>query len=145
MRRRRWLWSVGVLAVGGGAAAWWESNREWGPTRDEFVRDLTPRLAAVESPDEADATIQNCSSLRFPNGEWVAGAGVDGHSRARARDTLVVRDSRGRVRAFAGGHVCGPRWIANKLRLDWTRYRSLADFYEGLALAGFVPYAPPAP
>lgn len=39
--------------------------------------------------------------------------------------TLVVKDSRGAIRAFFG-HVCGPRFLEGQLE----RAKSLDDFYD---------------
>jgi hypothetical protein len=54
----------------------------------------------------------------------------------RGGGTLVVRDSRGRVRAFFG-HMCGPRYM------EWafgTQNLSLNAFYDRVIHEGNVEY-----
>src|SRR5687767_12570935 len=109
---RTWGLIVVVVTVALLAAVWFAvwAERDLGPPRDELVSRLTTELGAVSSAEEAEAAVPGCGTVRFPSGEWVTGVGVDSHSWKRAKGTLVVRDSRGRVRAFVG-HVCGPHWM----------------------------------
>jgi hypothetical protein len=112
-----------------------------GPTRDEFVRESSSILQAVSSPQEAEGAIKRCGTVYFPNGEWVTGVGIDSHSWRRAKDTLVVRDSRGQVRAFVG-HVCGPNWMPRYFPPNHPSFMTLEAFYAFLAEWG-KPYTPP--
>lgn len=97
--------------------------------------DGSPRLAAewraaleaAPGPDEAAAADPDVVVLRFPTGEWVFGKSQDSHGIwRRGGGTLVVRDSRGRVRAFFG-HMCGPRYMADAFG---TANPSLDAFYR---------------
>ena len=132
---------VGVLA-GVGFGIW--SDRDMGPPRDELVRRLTADLSVVATPEEAEAVIPGCGTVRLPSGEWVTGVGVNGHSWKRAKDTLVVRDSRGQVRAFVG-HVCGPRWMPGYFPPNHPDFPNLDAFYAFLTETGFTEYRPPGP
>jgi hypothetical protein len=93
------------------------------------------RLRAVVEPIPNPEAGRGChreyASKRFANGEWVLGIGRDSHdwmSKYRGGGTVVVKDSRGRVRCFFG-HVCGPDGHAAYM----DRARSLDDFYRNLA------------
>jgi hypothetical protein len=111
-----------------------------GPPREAEVRRLWVALEALPGPEGVQETLNEADGKRFRNGEWVVGVGIDSHSWAKARDTVVVRDSRGRLRAFVGGHVCGPHWLGQS---DFLRASSLEDFDMKLANQGFVEYQPP--
>jgi len=116
------------------------ANRNMGPPRDEFVRQTTAAWSEVSSPEEAEARIPGCGTIRYSNGEWVTGVGADGHSWKRAKDTFVCRDSRGRVKAYVG-HVCGPDWMPRAFPTYRSDFRSLEDFYAYLKEAGFEEYS----
>lgn len=71
---------------------------------------LRPMVAAMPAPTKSyvDSKTETVG-LVFPNGEWVIGAAKDSHalySRQNGGGTVVLKDSRGRVRCFFG-HVCG--------------------------------------
>jgi hypothetical protein len=129
-----------VAAVVFAAAGLW--GRYVGPPREKFVRDVGAALEGVRSPEEAEQAIPRCGTLRFPNGEWVCGIGIDGHSMKQAKDTLVVRDSRGQVRAFVG-HVCGPTYMPGYFQTV-PYVKSLDDFYAHLQELGRTEYPVPA-
>ena len=126
---------VAAACVGFGIRA----NKNAGPPRDEFVRQTTALLSEVSSPEEAEARVPGCGTIRYPNGEWVIGVGVDGHSWKRAKNTFVCRDSSGRVQAFVG-HVCGPNWMPAAFPTHRSDFRSLNDFYEYLQESGLKEY-----
>jgi hypothetical protein len=73
-------------------------------------------------------------AVRCVNGEWVFGHGINSHGLHPGHGTLVLRDSRGRVRIFFG-HVCGPNG-----GLDWLatarQPMTLDGFYDMLAEFG---------
>lgn len=89
------------------------------------------RLRTVLEPiDQPDATLdeRDVESKRFPNGEWIVGIGQSSHNSwaiLRGGGTLVVKDSRGQVRAFFG-HICGPAGF------QWTvqTATNLDEFYS---------------
>lgn len=71
---------------------------------------LRPTVEAMPAPT-ASATEYNANTVAvvFPNGEWAAGVAKNSHgmfSRSNGGGTVVLKDSRGRVRCFFG-HVCG--------------------------------------
>lgn len=74
----------------------------------EAVR-LRAILEPIPDPEAGRGCDPEFSFHRFPNGEWVMGIARDSHaslSRYRGGGTVVMKDSRGRVRCFFG-HVCG--------------------------------------
>ena len=91
---------------------------------EEWKRVLEP-LENVEDAAQKEPLIQG---KRFANDEWVFGLCRDSHGRSRkGGGTLVVKDSRGKVRAFFG-HVCG--WMALEAML--REQKSLDEFYKYL-------------
>lgn len=84
---------------------WMERQR--GLPRDETVRFLKTELQSLSGPEAAASQMPDADVLRFRDGSWIVIVGIDGHSVARAKDTVVLRESRGPIRAFVGGHVCG--------------------------------------
>lgn len=75
----------------------------------EAIR-LRPVVEAMTEPEERFADhVKETVGLRFPNGEWVTRVAKDTHawySEWFGGGTVVLKDSRGRVRCFFG-HVCG--------------------------------------
>lgn len=133
-RRRTTLWLLigcaGLLLLPFGCyGLWWSvsvSNNRGSP---ELAAEWRDALLAAAGPDEAAAADPDIVVLRFPNGEWVFGKSQDSHGIwRRGGGTLVVRDSRGRVRAFFG-HMCGPRYLAFEFGSD---YPSLDAFYDSV-------------
>jgi hypothetical protein len=131
---------IGWVIVGLSIWAWVDWKR--GLPRDEEISRLKAILNDITTPEEAEAKIEGCITRRFPNNEWVTGIGIDGHSWRRAANTLVVRDSRGQVKAFVGAHICGPRWMENGPYHDqYLKLESLDDFYNCLAKLDFREYS----
>lgn len=77
--------------------------------------------------------------VRFPNGECVIGLAQNSHGLfVRGGGTIVVKDSRGNIRAFFG-HVCGPNYLR-------TFFRDLPDldhFYVRMKQLKFTEHALP--
>lgn len=75
----------------------------------EAVR-LRPVVEAMPEPTRTTSDYQaNTVAIVFENGEWVVGVAKNSHglySRSKGGGTVVLKDSRGRVRCFFG-HVCG--------------------------------------
>jgi hypothetical protein len=96
------------------------------------ARRLKAEMEPISDPETAVREHPDWFALRFPNGEWVFGRGINSHDVFRhGRGTLVVKDSRGQIRIFFG-HVCG-----NKTGMDWCRTdvcRSLDNFYKDYLL-----------
>ena len=133
MRRRTVLWIliglVGtvVLACVGFFGFWMAAAGGSDRGSPELAAEWRAALLAVPGPDEAAAVDADIVVLRFPNGEWAFGKSQSSHGMwLRGGGTLVVRDSRGQVRAFFG-HMCGPRYM------EWAfgdRNPSLDAFYD---------------
>jgi hypothetical protein len=126
-----------------GLGIWYQvwMNKARGPSRDQFVREMSAVLANVSSPEDAEARIENCGTLRFPDGEWLTGVGVDGHSWKRAKDTMVVLDSRGQVKAYVG-HYCGSNWMPRYFPLNHPDFSTLDKVYAFFEDWGFREYSP---
>lgn len=70
-------------------------------------------LEQIGGPIEAKRGHTEVAVRVFPDGEWVMGLSWDSHDTTSPNGgTVVVRDSRGRTRAFFG-HVCGPQMLEN--------------------------------
>lgn len=85
------------------------SNSGGSGSMTEAVK-LRPVVEAMPEPTErfCDRKAETVG-IRFPNGEWVVGVAKDSHglySEWYGGGTVVLKDSRGRVRCFFG-HVCG--------------------------------------
>jgi hypothetical protein len=86
------------------------------------------KLEPLGDLDSARQAVPAIPGRRFDNGEWAFGFCQDSHRQLRftsSGGTLVVKDSRGAVRAFFG-HVCGPQFLQDQL----DRAKSLDDFYD---------------
>jgi hypothetical protein len=106
----------------------------------ELAAEWRAALLAAPGPDEAAAADPDVVVLRFPNGEWAFGKSQDSHGTwRRGGGTLVVRDSRSRVRAFFG-HVCGPHYMQWGFGRD---HPSLDAFYDRVVESGYVEYTFP--
>lgn len=87
-------------------------------------------------PDEALEANPLVSSKAYPSGEWASGLSQDSHGLWRSGGgTVVVKDSRGGVHAYFGGHVCGPGFLGDYLLAET---KSLDEFYEKLRAYEFV-------
>lgn len=115
----------------------------WGPSRDDFVHQTKASLESITTPEEAEATLKGCGTVRFPNGEWVTGVGVDSHSYRAARDTLMLRDSRGQVKVYVG-HVCGPNYVSTYYTTV-PNLKNLDDFYAHVAEQSLKESSPSVP
>ena len=71
----------------------------------KYAADWRATLDAFPDPEAAQAAHPEVVAKRFPNGEWAFGVDRDSHQ-YRDGGTVVIKDSKGRVRAFFG-HVCG--------------------------------------
>lgn len=86
---------------------------------------LRPIVEGITGPDDQTGEAGHWA-IRFPNGEWVAGVAKDSHAlyaQWTGGGTVVLKDSRGRVRCFFG-HVCGNC----NLYVDTFRLQSLDEF-----------------
>jgi hypothetical protein len=89
-------------------------------------------LVPIHDPDEAAARVPHVQIIRFPDGEWVVGLSANSHGIwVRGGGTVVVKDSRGQVRAFFG-HVCG----SGMLKGAFGSTKSLDEFYKQLEGSG---------
>jgi hypothetical protein len=96
---------------------------------DEAAR-LTAVVERIADPEAGQGVDPDYAAKRFKDGEWVVGIGRDSHgplSSFRGGGTLVLKDSRGRVRCFFG-HVCGPRGHVPYMDMA----HSLDEFYKKL-------------
>lgn len=100
-------------------------------------------MELIPDPDTAVQLHPDWGATRFRNGEWIFGRGINSHNLFElGRGTLVIKDSRGRIRIFFG-HVCGgnPGLWPN----DGRYIATLDDFYkewwlvEGVMLREWVP------
>jgi hypothetical protein len=72
--------------------------------------------AILQSNDDPSMKHPGFEVINFPNGEWIIGFSQNSHGPfARGGGTIVVKDSRGNVRAFFG-HVCGPHYLQTFFR-----------------------------
>ena len=91
------------------------------------------KYATPEDAVKADPTIQ---VVKFKNGEWLFGRSQNSHGIwLRGGGTMVMKDSRGEIRAYAG-HVCGPRFLSS----GWGSREDadLDKFYSDLKECSFV-------
>jgi hypothetical protein len=73
----------------------------------ELAAKWKAELTEYSSPDVAQARNPDVIVIRFGNGEWVFGLCRNSHGAwTRGGGTVVVKDSKGQIRAFFG-HVCG--------------------------------------
>lgn len=112
---RRWIPLIAVavllLAIGGGVAYIALGFRYSGGVGSMAeARRLRPVVEAMPTPTTSAADYKmGAVGIVYPNGEWVTGVAKDSHalySRLTGGGTVVLKDSRGRVRCFFG-HVCG--------------------------------------
>jgi len=102
-----WFCAVGFTLIGLLTA----SNNDGSP---ELAREWQLRLESFADLNDAQRKDANVQGKRFPNGDWIFGLCRDSHGLLhRGGGTIVVRDSRGAVRAFFG-HVCGPRFCTHQ-------------------------------
>jgi hypothetical protein len=95
-------------------------------------------MESLTDPETAQQLHPDWGLLKFPNGEWVFGYGINSHGIRLGRGTLVVKDSRGQVRIFFG-HICGEN---GGVFLSRDSVKTLDDFYrdlQGSILREWVP------
>jgi hypothetical protein len=106
----------------------------------ELAAEWRAALLAAPGPDEAATADPDVVVLRFQNGEWAFGKSQDSHGVwRRGGGTMVVRDSRGRVRAFFG-HMCGARCMEDAFGRNIP---SLDAFYQRVVADGKVEHTFP--
>ena len=109
------------------------------PSEAARLKEIVERIPDPESGQGVDPQY---AAMRFKDGEWVLGIGRDSHgwmSKYRGGGTIVVKDSRGRVRCFFG-HLCGSEFLG----MCMSRGQSLDEFYKNLTEYGnFTEYGWP--
>lgn len=131
-----------VLLGGCGLYAIWLTLATNDRGSPELAMEWRTILLASPGPEEAVAADPEVVVLRFPNGEWVFGKSQNSHGCwRRGGGTLVVRDSRGRVRAFFG-HICGSRYMQDAFGRDNP---SLDAFYKRVLQDNKMEYTFPDP
>ena len=100
----------------------------------ELAAEWRARLESYESLREAKEAERLLVVVEFDDGEWAMALAQNSHGGLRnGGGTVVVRDSRGQVRAFSG-HVCGHGELGPAL---WDA-ETLEEFYEALAGVDFI-------
>jgi hypothetical protein len=101
-----------LLLVIGGFVAFFAlgSYLEGGTGSMAEARRLRPLVEAMPQPTTSAADYKTGTvAVVYPSGEWVVGVAKDSHglyTRLTGGGTVVLKDSRGRVRCFFG-HLCG--------------------------------------
>lgn len=141
MRFTRWNWIMlgvflGILVLIGTPIGfvWMGMSNSGGIGSMKEALRLRPMVEAMPEPEESfrDHSTQSVG-IRFPNSEWVVGVTKDSHalySEYTGGGTIVLKDSRGRVRCFFG-HVCGSGnfMLANKAKSLDEFDAALANFF----------------
>src|SRR5262245_25362583 len=155
-RRSTLLWLLAalagsvLLACGGFFVLWAAASGGSDRGSPELAAEWRAALLAAPGPDEAAATDPDVVVLRFANGEWAFGKSQSSHGAwRRGGGTLVIRDSRGHVRAFFG-HMCGSRYMDGALRTsnpspDAFYVRVLKDVRTEYHFPDAAPIAPDLP
>jgi hypothetical protein len=136
---RRALIAAGILGLllvvgccGGFASLAWERLNAMGEGSARRAEVWRERLRTIPDPDTARAIGPKVVSKRFADGEWVFGVCEDSHMNPDG-GTVVLKDSRGRLRAFFG-HVCGSDFLDDLLQhmgsLDGM-YKKLSEWQFG--------------
>ncbi len=99
----------------------------------ELAREWAAILDGLPDPEVAQQANGRIWGKRFPNEEWLFGLAQDSHGAPRIGGTVVIKDSRGGMRAFAG-HVCGPHYVQYTIE----RVGTLDEFYEQLQQLRFT-------
>ncbi len=136
--RRKWLLvsAAGVLALlACGALAFWVLGPTlflgYGEGSPAHAQRWKEAFEGLPDPETAQSQYPEVVAKRYANEEWIFGVCEDSHSSPWG-GTVVVKDSRGQVRAFFG-HVCGSR----ALEIGLQQSDSLDDFYHSDWLRGF--------
>lgn len=131
-----WFWLSGFYVYW---VLYTPEDREFVKTRREYreglpsaARQLKTEMEAIPDPDTALEHHPDWAAVRFKNGEWVFGHGVNSHDLFQVgRGTAVVKDSRGQVRIFFG-HVCGRNGPLEMFSSGLLRANTLEEFYHEL-------------
>jgi hypothetical protein len=103
------VFGILLLVVGGFIGyGWLGMKMSMGDGSMDEAKRLRPIVEGISGPD-AHVGEAGYRAIRFENGEWVAGVAKDSHAlyaQWYGGGTVVLKDSRGRVRCFFG-HVCG--------------------------------------
>jgi hypothetical protein len=99
------------------------------------ARRLKAEMESIPDPDTALQLHPDWGAKWFKNGEWVFGRGIDSHWISAGHGTLVLKDSRGRIRIFFG-HVCGSNPGLGPYSSQFIA--TLDDFYKEWWLGGNV-------
>jgi hypothetical protein len=102
------------------------------------ARRLKAEMEPIPDPDTALRLHPDWAAARLGNGEWIFGHGIDSHGLAPGRGTLVVKDSRGRVRIFFG-HVCGTNGPIGSMAPYWNLDAMYPHLTSGDVLREWVP------
>lgn len=115
------LVAVGLAIPCGLLAFWMAAASGSSSGSPALAAEWRDELRTYSGPDDADGKAE---VVRFPEGEWVIGHSKNSHGIwYRGGGTVVVRDSRGQVRAFFG-HVCVGNWL-----LHFREEENLDRFY----------------
>ncbi len=104
---------AGLIAMAGGCCSPSSGPAGMGAGSVAHANVWRERFQQVGDPDAARKAFAGIVAKRFSGGEWVFGVSEDSHASPEG-GTIVLKDSRGRVRAFFG-HVCGPRYLEGVL------------------------------
>ncbi|MGL4465445.1 MAG: hypothetical protein ACRC1K_25115 [Planctomycetia bacterium] len=125
---RRRLWIAAALVVGSPMGFLvLEMSVPMGSGSPAEAARLRVKLEPVTDPDSGLGIDREYVTKRFPNGEWIAAICRRSHdwmSYFKGGGTVVLKDSRGRIRAFFG-HCCGGE---GGLGMTFSRSNSLDEF-----------------
>jgi hypothetical protein len=120
-----------LTACGGGfVSLLWQRLNAMGEGSARRAEVWQERLRDVPDPDAARQAFPVVVWKRFGSGEWVFGVCEDSHMNPNG-GTIVLKDSRGRLRAFFG-HVCGRDFLEQLLQ----HTDSLDGLYDELRTGG---------
>jgi len=140
---RRLVWLIAGVAVAASVplaffGLWWAASAGSSQGSPELAAEWQAELSQYQSPDEAQTKDPKVIVVRFSDGSWVFGRCQSSHGVwKRGGGTVVVKDSKGQVRAFFG-HVCGDE----NLGAVWEHWNLDLYYWKTLdpAEGGFVEY-----
>ena len=97
-----------------------------------YARKWMAIFEQIPDPEAASNQFGEVAAKRFENGEWIFGVASDSHG-SHWGGTVVVKDSRGRARAFFT-HVCGDGALKHAIKQS----KSLEDFYRSPQFKNFT-------
>src|SRR5262245_10668661 len=98
------LWTIMLCVLLGQLLAAFTINDKGSP---DLAARWKAELIEYRTPDEAQTRNPDVIVIKFDNGEWLFGLCRSSHGAWRSGGgTVVVKDSKGQIRAFFG-HVCG--------------------------------------